>query len=202
MVDENKPIDGEAPKYITHEDLNKAFDARFGKFASKIESKFDEMFASVKKPAEGEDPKKGVVQETSTNPEIARLEKLVRTERESRKDLENALVAKDVQADIMNAIRGKVKEDWVSEAVNSIKSMTKVKDRAGYIDMDGENYSISDGIQEWLKKAENKKYLPAPVQTTSKKNVIPTLNGIGNGATDIETNVKKMLANLGIEDIL
>jgi hypothetical protein len=196
MVDkkeETVETEVEAPKYITHEDLNKAFDARFSKFATKIESKFDSILQMGR--------------EGNTNPvasspggeetEVSKLRRELAEEKKSRKESEKKQKLERFHNEIGLSLVGKVVDGWQDVALDRIKQYTKVENDKPYIELDGLEYTVSEGIQEWLKKPENKRFLPVPVNTRTKTSLNPVISG---QKYDEESVLKEHLKNKNIKD--
>lgn len=186
------------PNYVDHESLNKALDARFAKFAKHFETKLKTQAELPSVPSVQAD---NMTDETSSssNKDFAKIERMLKKEREARVELENRLASEKIHNELGGALRGKVSDTWLDIATSQLKAQAKVEGGQSVIEMDGLSYSITEAVSEWIKKPENKRYLPAPTNTNTVRNgQTPVISGKNSK----EAQVLATLSHLGITDIL
>lgn len=128
--------------------------------------------ASKSKQQPTDETPKGEGESDPTNSKIATLERkiaeLTKREREAR---EAARKEKTV-TNIAQTLRGKVADDWLDIAVERLASKVEYDESdAPQLKINDGAFSLEDGAAEWLKAAENKRFLPAPKTAPKTPNV-------------------------------
>jgi hypothetical protein len=182
------------PKYVSHDQLNKALDARFAKLYTNIEKKFEGVAKQAPQTEEE------VPATTSTNPEFAKLARDLKKEKEARVELENRLASEKIHNELVSELRGKVSDTWIDVASSELKSLATVRGGTAQIEFDGVPYNISEAVQEWISKPENKRFLPAPTNAKTQQTGRAPILGRQNGSSSKEAQVQQMLAAMGKTD--
>lgn len=173
----NSQGEGESPKYITAEELNKAITARFGAFEKKnkeailealnsIVPEIDKRVASLMTPeAKGkveEDPKyKGLEKEIRELRQRAESEATARAAAEGKaKDRELRQTLRDQLATIgVDGDRARHAVGFLVDAERRV-AWNEDGDALVYKDPDGSEVDLKSGLRAWAKSDESKIYLP------------------------------------------
>lgn len=117
----------------------------------------------AKAPATLEAQKTGL---TPQDARITRLEQELKAEREARKAERKSLREKDAMGDLRRELANRVRPEAVEQVATLIMrgyGLLNVPDEGPPVMVvDGEEFTIADGLDRYLKKPEAKLFLPAP----------------------------------------
>lgn len=149
------------PKTLTAEEFNKAYSAREKSTLAKIEK----MLKAQSKPApkaEADDDDGGEDKQVD-DPVAKKLNALERRVKEAEKREKDALKASQVaraETALQKELTGKVSEDWIDVALTHVSKHLKSDSDKPTLVFDDLDYSLADGVAEWLKNPANKRFIP------------------------------------------
>lgn len=219
---------GDAPKYVTEEQLNKAITARFADFSKKQDSRFSESFGAFEKKILEALPKppepgtqqtqqpddksienhplfKGMAKKLADLEDRARkAEELTAAERSRAKDLtlKQSVMEALASANVKDAVRAKHAASFLIR--EGLAKWNDAGDALVFRDADGD-VDFATGFKGWLKSDDAKLYLPSPdaavARSGSTQQRIPpgAANAVPANIDDLDFEAKLAIARAQIE---
>lgn len=183
--------EGDSPKYVSEEQLNRAITARFKTFEKSFESKFSEfgssMFAKFEEfmkqapaqpqqsaqpqsaqPEESQEMKrmKKSLDELKASLEAERQEKMVERSKNKQVVLRQKLAEELAKNGVNDPVRAKLAIGNLVDAEKRVK-ISDSDDSISFVDFDNVEVDLAAGIRSWIKSEEAKIFLPAKNVTGS-----------------------------------
>ena len=184
--------------------LNAAISGHLKRSMGTLEKMLEEKLSKISQTKEPtEDPeaepsdKSKPVDETTAR--LAKLEKQLNEERKLRKLREREALQTKLNAEIQSALRGKVSDDWISEATERVARMARIDDAGASLVIDDLPHSIGEGVDAWLKDPSNKKFLPAPKTPVGQRASAPIPNPTGPDGKPRQLSIDEKAALLAAE---
>lgn len=164
MAEENT---SDTPRYMTHEEFNKALDARLGRAFGSFENKLSEQLSKYTMQPE---------QTPENVPDVEKLANKVKALEKENRDTRKAHEAEKLHNALSSALRGKVSDTWIDLATENLKKQSQIANGQAQIVFDSVPYGINEGVEHWLSQDENKRFLPAPKTSTQLKSPVSGYN--------------------------